>query len=131
MLKIKKNKSIDDYLFDDCSLCEFERDRQKGKFKPGKSEIEGLKEAFLKAKEKGAYVGGPLFENFENKLNDLYYDAMESLDGGRYGAEKAETLLIEALKIDPNYVQTHIGLVSVYGVFKNKKKAPASYRAIS
>ena len=47
---------------------------------------------------------------------------MEALDGSQYGAEKAETLLSRALKIDPDYTQTQIGFVSVYDFFGDKKK---------
>ena len=55
-------------------------------------------------------------------IDNLYYDAMELLDGGRSGAKKSEKLLLKALAIDPHSPQTYIGLVQVYGVFKNKKK---------
>lgn len=58
-----------------------------------------------------------------NKIDELYYDAMESLNGGKHGAEIAETLLTKALEIDPDYVQTHVGFASVYGAFQDKKKA--------
>ncbi len=56
-------------------------------------------------------------------IDNLYYDAMELLDSGRGGAQKAEKLLIKALEIDPHSPQTYIGLVHVYGSLKNKKKA--------
>ena len=61
-------------------------------------------------------------------IDNLYYDAMELLDGGRGGAKKAEKLLMEALKIKPRSPQTYIGLVHVYGALKNKKKAEESIK---
>lgn len=59
----------------------------------------------------------------EEDINDLYYDAMELLDGGKSDAKKAEKLLSKALEIDEHNVQTHIGFTHVYGRLKNKKKA--------
>ncbi|OGZ68632.1 MAG: hypothetical protein A3D44_03905 [Candidatus Staskawiczbacteria bacterium RIFCSPHIGHO2_02_FULL_42_22] len=53
----------------------------------------------------------------------LYYDAMECLESGKSGVERAETLLQEALNIDADYVQTHIGFAHMYGASGNKKKA--------
>ena len=47
------------------------------------------------------------------EIDDLYYDAMELLDGGRKGAKEAEKLLNQALAIDPRSPQTYIGLVCV------------------
>lgn len=61
-------------------------------------------------------------QNGEN-INDLYYDAMELLNGDRNDAKKAEKLLLKALKLDKHNVQTHIGFAHVYGSLKNKKKA--------
>lgn len=58
----------------------------------------------------------------EENINDLYYDALESLGDGRGGAKEAEKMLKEALKMDEHYVQTYIGLICVYGALKNKKK---------
>jgi len=59
----------------------------------------------------------------EENINDLYYDAMELLGGGRGEAKEAEKLLLKALEIDGHSVQTHIGLSHVYGSLRNKKKA--------
>lgn len=59
----------------------------------------------------------------EENINDLYYDAMELLDGGRSSAKRAEKLLLKALKLDEHNVQTHIGFAHVYGALKDKKKA--------
>ncbi|MFA6446435.1 MAG: hypothetical protein WCW14_04285 [Candidatus Paceibacterota bacterium] len=56
----------------------------------------------------------------QNK-DDLYYDAMDALNEGEY--ETAEDMLLKAKKIDPEYVQTYIGLVSAYGRPKDRKKA--------
>jgi len=59
----------------------------------------------------------------EMKINDLYYNAMELLNGNRKNAKMAEGLLLKTLKMDEHNVQTHIGFVHVYGTLKNKKKA--------
>lgn len=53
--------------------------------------------------------------------DDYYYDAMEILDT-RGGAKHAENLLLEALKFDEDYVQTHVGLAHVYRNLGQKKK---------
>ncbi len=63
------------------------------------------------------------FKQDEENASDLYYNAMELLDGGRKGAQKAEKLLLKALKLDEHNVQTHIGFAHVYGSLKNKSKA--------
>lgn len=55
--------------------------------------------------------------------NELYSDAMEMLDGSTRAAKRAEPLLLKALELDPNYVQTHIGLSHVYGNMKDKSAA--------
>lgn len=55
-------------------------------------------------------------------IDNLYYDAMELLNGGRDGAKDAELLLLRALELDPQSAQTYVGLVCVYGVLKNKKR---------
>lgn len=56
----------------------------------------------------------------QNK-DDLYYEAMDALDTSDY--ESAEKMLLKAKDIDPDYVQTYIGLVSVYSKPKDKNKA--------
>ena len=63
------------------------------------------------------------FNFTQNQVNDLYYDAMELLNGSRADAKKAEGLLTRALELDMHNVQTHIGFVHVYGYMKNKKEA--------
>lgn len=63
------------------------------------------------------------FKQDEENVNDLYYDAMDLLDGNTNDAKIAEKLLKKALKLDEHSVQTHIGFAHVYGVLKNKKKA--------
>ena len=65
------------------------------------------------------------FRSPEADIDDLYYDAMELLDGNRNHAKRAEALLTRALKLDPHYVQTHIGFAHVYGALKDKQKAHA------
>lgn len=61
-------------------------------------------------------------------IDNLYYDAMELLDGGRSGAKKAEKLLEKALEIDNENTQIYIGLAHIYGILKNKKKAEESIK---
>jgi len=63
------------------------------------------------------------FQPTKENVNDLYYDAMELLDGNRSDIKKAEKLLNRALEIDAHNAQTHIGFVHVYGSMKNKNKA--------
>lgn len=53
--------------------------------------------------------------------DDYYYDAMELL-GTRGGDKPAGKLLLEALKLDEDYVQTHLGLAYVYRSSGQKKK---------
>ncbi|OGZ65341.1 MAG: hypothetical protein A3C50_01405 [Candidatus Staskawiczbacteria bacterium RIFCSPHIGHO2_02_FULL_43_16] len=59
----------------------------------------------------------------EEHTGDLYYDAMELLDGSRSGAKEALKLLEKALELDLNYVQTYIGFVQAYGSLGDKIKA--------
>lgn len=54
--------------------------------------------------------------------DELYYDAMELLDGELNNAKKAEKLLKKALEIDEHNIQTCVGFVHVYEVLKNKNK---------
>lgn len=68
-------------------------------------------------------MNGFYFKDNKENVNDLYYDAMELLNGNRSDAIRAEGLLNRALKIDVHNVQTHIGFVHVYGALKYKKKA--------
>ena len=65
------------------------------------------------------------FRSPEADIDNLYYDAMELLNGNRNHAKRAEALLMRALKLDPHYVQTHIGFAHVYGALKDKQKAHA------
>jgi len=55
-------------------------------------------------------------------IKDDYYDAMDLLYGGKAEAKKALVLLNSALEIDEDYVQTYIGLVSVYGKLRKEKE---------
>lgn len=63
------------------------------------------------------------FQQNEENINDLYYDAMELLGGSRNDAKRAEKLLMKALEIDRNNVQTYIGFSHVYGFLKDRKRA--------
>lgn len=62
--KKKKESFQEGDYFDDCSVCQYAKEmEQKGK----PQTEEGLREAFQKAKEKGAVVGGSVFEEEEKK----------------------------------------------------------------
>jgi tetratricopeptide (TPR) repeat protein len=64
------------------------------------------------------------FDASEQEIDDLYYDAMELLDGGsKTDAEKAKKLLMKALILDNKNVQTYVGLANVYGVLNDKRLA--------
>ena len=63
------------------------------------------------------------FQPSEENVNDLYYDAMELLNGDKDEIKRAEKLLEKALELDEHNVQTHIGFAHVYGSLKNKKMA--------
>lgn len=47
-------------FFDDCAVCQFEKEMQESGKPPA---IKGLKNSFRKAKEQGVFVGGSMFEN--------------------------------------------------------------------
>lgn len=64
-----------------------------------------------------------LLPESEPDINDLYYDAMDLIDGRKSDLLKAEKILKRALAMDEHDVQTHIGFANVYGVLGNKKKA--------
>ncbi|MEK7170463.1 MAG: hypothetical protein AAB767_04195 [Patescibacteria group bacterium] len=68
-------------------------------------------------------VPSPFVPTPAQVADELYYDAMEMLDGSIRAAKQAAPLLLKALKLDPAYVQTHIGLSHVYGNMKRKEKA--------
>ncbi len=61
-------------------------------------------------------------ENKEPSINDCYYDALELLGGGKKGMKEALRLLNIALKMDEDYVQTHIGFICAYGAIGDEKK---------
>lgn len=54
------DKFDEDDFFDDCAVCQFEKEMQKSGKQPT---IKDLKNSFLKAKEQGALVGGTMFES--------------------------------------------------------------------
>lgn len=54
------DKFAEEDFFDDCAVCQFEKEMQRGGKLPT---IEGLKNSLRKAKEQGALVGGTMFEN--------------------------------------------------------------------
>ena len=62
-------------------------------------------------------------DNDESIKNNYYYDAMERLDGEKARAKEALKLLEAALEMDEDYVQTYIGLISVYSILGKKEKA--------
>lgn len=54
------DKFNEEDFFDDCAVCQFEKEMQKSGKPPT---IKGLKNSFRKAKEQGAFVGGTMFES--------------------------------------------------------------------
>lgn len=72
-----------------------------------------------------------LYSKLESKpdVNDLYYDAMDLINGRKGDLLKAEKILRKALAMDGHNVQTHIGFANVYGVIGNKKKAEIHIKA--
>lgn len=122
---MKGNKSIKSNNEDfsdncDCPIC---KAMQNGKT----DSFERLLDAFEEAKRLNPESSWSEPGNFrmtmrtQNK-DDIYYDAMELLDQGNVGAKQAEKILKQAILLDENYVQTHIGLANVYGFLGNKKK---------
>lgn len=109
-----KNGYPDEFYFDDCEICKV------------------MKVAHEQGREMSSGELHTVFEKQNKKNNknlnmidkdELYYDAMELLDmQGKGGVKKAEQLLLEALKIDPDYVQTNVGLIGAYEIGGNKKK---------
>jgi tetratricopeptide (TPR) repeat protein len=53
-------------------------------------------------------------------IDDMYYDAMDAINENKL--EKAAKLLLRALNIDPHYVQTYVGLCSVYRITGEAEK---------
>src|SRR3989344_3685827 len=108
----KKNNNDEWKGCDNCAICKAMKNGDA-------NSLEGLKDAFRKAEEGGAHVGGSFLQNFQMAMktadkDDLYYDAMDLLDQGPKGAKEAEKLLQQAFSMDKNYVQTHIGFVYIY-----------------
>ena len=63
--KVKKIRKVKETgYFDDCAVCLYMKSAEEGKKPPTFSE---LKNSFQKAKEKGAVVGGSMFEEDEKK----------------------------------------------------------------
>ena len=62
------------------------------------------------------------FMSIKQDKNTLYYDALDLLNNGKEGARQALKFLVEALEIDSDYVQTYIGLVSVYDALGKDKE---------
>jgi len=61
--KRKRFKDID-YYFDDCAICGYMKEMET----KGKPQTEsGLKIAFEKQRQKGAVVGGSMFEDYNKK----------------------------------------------------------------
>ncbi len=97
-------------LDDDCALCQL--------MKQGEHTVNDFKKAALKMPD------WRIEEKDRKKdKNNLYYDAMELLDGSKSGAKKALEMLSVALEIDRDYVQTYIGFAQAYGELVDKNKA--------
>ena len=78
------------------------------------------------ASEEDDFWGGKMTMRTPNK-NDLYYDAMDALSD-KNDFKMAEKLLLEAKEMDPDYVQTYVGLVCAYGRPKDRKKREETIR---
>lgn len=105
-LPIEIKDNWQDELDDDCPLCQL--------MKQGENTVDDFKRA-------AAMMSN--WRTEEKNENDLYYDAMEHLDGTKKSAKEALEILFEALKFNPNCVQTHVGLTCAYGEFGDKTKA--------
>jgi len=103
-LPVEVKEDFDD-LDDDCPLCQLMKGGEH-------HNIEDFKIAKKKMPKSKVVFNN---ENMKQDKRMLYYDALDLLHSGKEGAKKALKLLVEALEIDPDFVQTYIGFVSVYG----------------
>ena len=69
-----------------------------------------------------------MFKTKKSILDDLYYEAVELLDGDRSKAKQAVKLLETALEMDEDYVQTYVGLVTVYTALGKSEKVEEMIR---
>jgi tetratricopeptide (TPR) repeat protein len=99
---------------DDCAICRAMKSGEANSY-------EGLKKAFAEQNAKNMHMAMRVQDH-----NDLYYDAMDALSIDDYTT--AAKLLLEAKEIDPDCVQTYVGLANVYGRSKDKKKASESIK---
>lgn len=104
---------------DDCELCKL--------MGQGKHTAGDFNEAMTKEKLKSLQSGSDssqFFSDFSDEdATDLYYNAMELIEGDRNDLREAEKILKKALDLDKNKtVQAHIGFVHLYSALKNKKK---------
>lgn len=76
----------------------------------------------MKKKQKipSPFMNEPRYAMKAPNKNDLYYDAMDAMNDGN--SKVAVSLLIQALKLDPDYIQTHHGLSAVYRDISNIEK---------
>ncbi|MFA6405041.1 MAG: hypothetical protein WCW03_03515 [Candidatus Paceibacterota bacterium] len=107
-MKKSKNKRKEWKGDDDCAICQA--------MESGKADtFGGLMKAFTEQNIKNSHIT----MRIQNK-NDLYYDAMDLLNMGDFS--KAEELLLKAKEMDPEYIQTYVGLVSAYARDKDKER---------
>ncbi len=108
--KIRKrgDKKAEWEIFDDCAICQAMKNGQA-------NTCDGLSRAFAEQNLKNSVMT----MRVQNK-NDLYYDALSAVEIDDF--KSAEEMLLKAKDVDPNYVQTYIGLVSAYSRPKDKKK---------
>ncbi len=106
--KAKSKKKVEWEGFDDCAICQAMKTGEADSF-------DGLMKAF----DEQNFKNGHMAMRVQNK-DDLYYDAMDML--GVKDFSKAEELLLKAKEMDPDYVQTYVGLVSAYAREKDKIK---------
>ena len=103
-----KNKKKELGGCDDCMICSAMKDGTANSY-------DGLMKAFDEQNIKNSRMS----MRVQNR-DDLCYDAMEVLNIDDY--KSAEMMLLKAKDIDPDYVQTYVGLVSVYSRKKDLKK---------
>lgn len=110
---------------DDCEMCTLmDKPHTVGDF------TEAVAKQKKKTDEKSAEpsaLAALVDDPWLDQKDDLYYEAMELVSGGDYS--NAQKLLLRALAIDPEYVQTYVGLVSVYGNSHQKKKFEESVKS--
>ena len=105
-LSIEIKEDQEKGLDDGCPLCQ--------SMKQGENTVGDFKKAVAKISN---------WKTEEKDEADFYYAAMEHLDGTKKSAKEAVKILFEALKLNPDCVQTHVGFACAYGESGDKTKA--------